>query len=116
MITKTPAIIDDLYQIPDNGKAEIVNGEIVTMSPTGFLPGRAGGEIYAQLRQYERQTKRGYAIPDNVGFRVHLPHRDSFSPDAAFYTGHVTGMKFLDGAPIFAVEVRSEHDYGEQAE
>ena len=25
-------------------------------------------------------------------------------------------MKFLEGAPIFAVEVRSEHDYGPNAE
>ena len=25
-------------------------------------------------------------------------------------------MKFLEGAPIFAVEVRSENDYGEKAE
>ena len=25
-------------------------------------------------------------------------------------------MRFFDGAPVFAVEVRSEHDYGPQAE
>ncbi len=116
MVTKAPATIEELYQVPDHGKAEIVNGELVTMSPTGFLPGRAGGEIYASLRQYERQTKRGYAIPDNVGFTVNLPNRASFSPDAAFYTGKVTGMKFLAGAPAFAAEVRSENDYGEQAD
>ena len=116
MVTKAPATIEDLYQVPDHGKAEIVHGEVVTMSPTGFLPGRAGGEIYASLRQYERQTKRGYAIPDNVGFTVNLPNRNSFSPDAAFYTGNVTGMKFLAGAPAFAAEVRSESDYGEQAD
>lgn len=116
MVTKTSATIDDLYQVPDHGKAEIVHGEVVTMAPTGFLPGRAGGEIYVSLRQYEQQTKRGYAIPDNVGFTVHLPNRASFSPDAAFYTGKVTGMKFLAGAPIFAAEVRSENDYGDQAD
>jgi Uma2 family endonuclease len=34
----------------------------------------------------------------------------------AFYTGKPTGMKFLEGAPIFAVEVRSENDYGPRAE
>jgi len=58
----------------------------------------------------------GRAYPDNVGFRVDLPNRDSFSPDAAWYTGPATGMKFLVGAPIFAVEVRSENDYGASAE
>jgi hypothetical protein len=28
------------------------------------------------------------------GFRVNLPHRQSFSPDAAFYVGPDPGMKF----------------------
>ena len=116
MTTKTPATLDDLYAVPENGKAEIVNGELVAMAPTGFLPGRAGGEIYSSLRAYERRMKNGYAIPDNVGFTVDLPHRSSFSPDAAYYIGNVTGMRFLDGAPVFAVEVRSENDYGDRAD
>ena len=39
-----------------------------------------------------------------------------FEPDAAFYIGPETGAKFIQGAPIFAVEVRSEGDYGPHAE
>ena len=35
---------------------------------------------------------------------------------ASFYTGQPTGMKFLEGAPVFAVEVRSEGDYEPQGE
>ena len=116
MSTKTEAIIEDLYRLPDNGKAEIVNGELVLMSPTGGVPGRASGEIYVSLREYERRTKNGYAFPDNVGFIVNLPHRRSFSPDAAFYVGELKGGQFLDGAPVFAAEVRSEGDYGAKAE
>jgi Uma2 family endonuclease len=116
MSIKTEATIEDLYRLPDNCKAEIVNGKLLLMSPTGFLPGRAGGEIYATLRDYERLRKNGYALPDNVGFLVNLPHRRSFSPDAAFYTGKPTGGKFLNGAPVFAVEVRSENDYRNKAE
>src|SRR5262245_25253462 len=80
MSTKTRATIDDLYTV--EGKAELVNGEIVHMSPTGGIPGRTGGDIYTSLRTYERRTGGGYAFPDNVGFRVTLPHRESFSPDA----------------------------------
>jgi Uma2 family endonuclease len=115
MSTKTQATIEDLYRLPDNGKAEIVNGEIVLMSPTGDMPGRAGGAIYISLRGVERQA-RGRAYPDNVGFRVNLPNRKSFSPDAAFYVGKPSGMKFLEGAPVFAAEIRSENDYGNEAE
>ena len=86
------------------------------MPPTGGIPGRAGGEIYVALRDHERRTGRGYAFPDNVGFVVHLPRRGSFSPDAAFHPGPLRGGRFLDGAPAFAAEVRSEGDYGEGAE
>ncbi|MGH8605165.1 MAG: hypothetical protein ACREXR_20970 [Gammaproteobacteria bacterium] len=45
MSTKTEATVEDLYRVPENGKAEIVNGELVLMSPTGGVPGRASGEI-----------------------------------------------------------------------
>lgn len=112
----TEELIGQLHSVPENGKAEIINQEIVRMSPTGGKPGRTGGKIYIRLDEYERQTERGYAFPDNVGFTVNLPNRNSFSPDAAFYTGEVVDEDFLPGAPIFAVEVRSKNDYGPQAE
>src|SRR5207244_4100586 len=54
----------------------------------------------------------GYAIPE-------LPSgRESFSPDASYYVGPrpVNRMRFIEGAPTFAVAVRSENDYGHAAE
>ena len=116
MSTKTEATIDDLYRVPENGKAEIVNGELVLVSPTGGVPGRTAGNIYVSLREYELRAGAGYAFPDNVGFIVDLPNRRSFSPDAAFYKGELRGDLFLEGAPIFAAEVRSNDDYGLAAE
>ena len=116
MSTKIEATIDDLYHVPENGKAEIVSGELVLMSPAGGVPGRASGRIYRKLDDYERDVGGGYAFPDNVGFIVNLPNRRSFSPDAAFYKGELRGGLFLEGAPVFAVEVRSEEDYGPAAE
>ena len=116
MSIRTEATIDDLYRVPDKGKAELVNGELVLMSPTGGVPGRAAGKIYRSLDDYERSGRGGYAFPDNVGFIVNLPKRRSFSPDAAFFKGELRGGMFLEGAPIFAVEIRSEGDYGPAAE
>ena|SRR5689334_18003106 len=116
MTTKARATIDDLYRVPDNAKAEIVNGEIVLISPTGSRPGRASFNIASSLRGHERPGSSGYAFSDNVGFAVNLPNRDSFSPDAAWYIGNIDSMKFLEGAPSFAAEVRSENDYGLTAE
>src|SRR5580693_9318264 len=115
MTTKARATIDDLYTVPDNAKAEIVDGELLLMSPTGDMPGRAGFKIAVSLSDLEGKIP-GRAFPDNVGYKVNLPNRDSFSPDASFYVGQPGGMRFLEGAPIFAVEVRSENDYGPNAE
>jgi Uma2 family endonuclease len=112
MITATQATIEDLYRVPEDGKAELVNGEIVLMSPTGGKPGYAGDEIFVSLREHARRTGRGRAVSDNKGFQVDLAYRKSFSPDAALYIGPNPGMRFYEGAPIFAVEVRSENDYG----
>ncbi|PDW00646.1 Uma2 family endonuclease [Candidatus Viridilinea mediisalina] len=116
MTQTNSATIDALARVAEHGKAELIDGVVVEISPTGFLPNYVAGEIYSSLREYARRTRSGYAIGDNAGFVVHLPHRQSFSPDAAFYTGLPTGMRFLEGAPVFAVEVRSENDYGKQAE
>jgi Uma2 family endonuclease len=114
MSPKTRATIEDLYHV--EGKAELVNGEIVLMPPTGDDPGYASDEIFASLREHAKRTKTGRAFADNKGFHVQLPHREAFSPDAAYHTGPRTGMEFLEGAPVFAVEVRSKSDYGPAAE
>ena len=114
MSTKVEATIEDLYKV--EGKAELVNGEIILMSPTGSGPGYAGDAITTSLFQYSKHHKAGIAVGDNKAFVVNLPHRKSFSPDAAFVVGPDTGMEFFEGAPIFAVEVRSKGDYGPRAE
>lgn len=115
MIGLKEATIEDLYKISE--KAELVNGEIILMPPTGEDPGYAGDEVYSSLRQYTRTEGVGRAVSDNKGFHVNLPHRKSFSPDAAYYiTQRVGNMKFIEGAPLFAVEVRSDGDYGPKAE
>ena len=116
MSTRTQATIEDLYHVHEDGKAEIVDGELVLMSPTGDQPSTTALEIAVSLRAYARKARIGRAYADNAAFIVNLPNRRSFSPDAAFYIGPRTGGKFLEGAPIFAVEVRSEGDYGRRAE
>jgi Uma2 family endonuclease len=116
MAIKTQVTIEDLYHVPENGKAEIVDGELRLMSPTGALPGRAALRIAISLDAHAQRTGVGQAYGDNVGFIVSLPNRKSFSPDAAFYVGPAPGGEFLEGAPVFAVEVRSKQDYGPRAE
>lgn len=115
MQTKTEATIEDLYNVPDDGMYELVNGKLVKMSPTGYRPHRVGFRIARALADYEEQTGVGEAMSAGVAYIVNLPHRRSFSPDAS-YTFDIPDeereMKFISGIPVFAVEVRSEGDYG----
>ena len=75
--------------------------------------------IVTSLVLHERAVGGGRAYGDNVGFLVNLSGRKSFSPDAGWYVGdlaQVNTMKFITGAPAFAVEVRSDCDYKPRAE
>jgi Uma2 family endonuclease len=58
MTTKPRATIDDLYNVSQKG--ELVDGEIILMPPTGYLPGYAASEILISLREHERETRTGY--------------------------------------------------------
>lgn len=113
--TKTDELMEQLMKI--EGKAEIVDGRITKQMPTGEEPGLSALQIVVSLFLYAQRIGRGRAVGDNVIFRVDLPNRQSFSPDAAYMEQERSGsMRGINGAPIFAVEVRSENDYGPKAE
>ncbi|MBC8141590.1 MAG: Uma2 family endonuclease [Armatimonadetes bacterium] len=96
----------------EEGKAEIINGRIQRFMASGDMPGRGAFNIALALATWNKIAKGGMIYPDGVGFLCDLAHRQSFSPDASYYTGVASGMKFLPTPPVFAVEVRSEGDYG----
>jgi Uma2 family endonuclease len=116
MSVASQSLVDELYTIP--GKAEIVNGRIVHMSPAGAQHGDSALEIAYSLRSHQRKHGGGTAVGDNVGFLVDLPNRQSFSPDAAWVHASRKDLKrkFYNGAPAFAVEVRSPDDEGPAGE
>jgi hypothetical protein len=58
MSAQVKATLEDLYNVPE--KAELVNGEIIVVAATGYLPGYAGGEIFARLLDYAKINKMGY--------------------------------------------------------
>jgi Uma2 family endonuclease len=113
-----PATLDDLLRV--KGKAELVGGRIVNMMPTGDLPGEVALNIASLLKDYIRASRRGHARGDSVGYAVPglMSGRQSFAPDASYYEGPLpeNRMRFIQGPPRFAAEVRSENDYGTLAE
>ncbi|MEO6810698.1 MAG: Uma2 family endonuclease [Isosphaeraceae bacterium] len=103
-----------------SGKAELIGARIVPLLPTGRQPSRIAFRIARSLDDYSEASGRGEAYADNTGFIVPklASGRQSFAPDASYKFGPFSAneMRCLDGAPVFAVEVRSEHDYGPAAE
>ena len=111
----TDLLFEQLMKI--EGKAEIVGGKIKQQMPTGKEPGLSALQIVVSLFLYAQRIGRGRAVGDNVIFSVDLPNRKSFSPDGAYIDQERDGsMRAINGAPVFAVEVRSENDYGPAAE
>jgi len=86
---------------------------------TGHRPNVVAGRIFRRLADYA-DVAGGIAYTDNMGFAVPelQSGRESFSPDAAYYTGPVPAnpMRFIAGPPDFAAEVRSDGDFGPAAE
>ena len=115
-----PATLDDLMRV--EGKAELIAGRIVRFMPNGYSPARIAFKISLALHAYATSSGRGEVFGDAMGFAMRPPlknGRQSFSPDTSYYVGPpppANPMKFIDGPPTFAVEVRRETDYTNRAE
>ena len=81
--TTTEQLIAELYKI--DGKAEIVDGRIVMMSPTGRMPGSAGVRRFVEVCERMRSRHRVDAhIPTMLPFLLICRIESSFAPDAAY--------------------------------
>ncbi len=118
LMTPPRATLDDLLKVKE--KAELIHGRIVRYMATGFLPNRIAGSIFRELAAFVEEYLQGYVCTDNIGFVIDelSSGRESFSPDVSYYDGPLPEnlMRFIEGAPTFAVEVRSESDYSPAAE
>ncbi|MBA4030854.1 MAG: Uma2 family endonuclease [Planctomyces sp.] len=99
-----------------DGKAEIIDGGIFVMSPASAWHTLVATKLGRYLDEYASEVGRGVAVGDNATFRCDFPHRQSLSPDAAYYLGPPAKHRPFPTAPIFAVEIRSDDDYGPRAE
>jgi Uma2 family endonuclease len=117
-VQQMKATLDDLYRTPE--KAELIGERIVYFMATGRKPNRVAFRISRSLDDFASRAGVGEAFTDNMGFAVPImpSGRESFSPDASYHQGPFPKdpMRFIEGAPTFAAEVRSDNDYGPAAE
>jgi Uma2 family endonuclease len=106
------ATLEDLWEV--EGKAELVDGRLILMSPSGSVHNLAARNLALRLTHYEWENGGGYAYVDGICFVAST--RRTFSPDAAWYRGPDYGEKVVQGVPALAVEIRSPDDYGPAAE
>jgi Uma2 family endonuclease len=104
---------EQLFEMPGHEHFELIDGELLSMSPPGFDHGCIVGEIYAALREFVRAGRLG-SVAVEAGFVVSHDPDTVRSPDVAFVRAERVppgGVRaFFDGAPDLAVEVISPSD------
>lgn len=116
MSTKTHiTTADELYQMPDDCRCELVRGELRTMTPAGSEHGRVTARITWRLAQYVETNGLGAVFAAETGFLIEQNPDTVRAPDVSFVTqrrldaaGPASG--FWPGAPDLAVEVISPND------
>ncbi|HEY0371905.1 MAG TPA: Uma2 family endonuclease [Thermoanaerobaculia bacterium] len=104
---------DELLRLPDDGyRYELVEGELLRMSPAGGKHGRISHRISQRLGVYVEQHQLGIVYSSETGFLLTTSPDTVRAPDVAFDLREraVDTDGYLPGAPDLAVEVLSPSD------
>ncbi|MBD2214304.1 Uma2 family endonuclease [Calothrix sp. FACHB-156] len=97
-------------QYPDY-RMELVKGNVIVMSPSGYESDEVAAEMVSQLRNWVKPRKLGRITASSAGFR--LPNSDLRAPDASFVLAERlrrSPKTFAQLAPDLIVEVKSPSD------
>jgi Uma2 family endonuclease len=97
-------------QLPDY-RLELVNGEIIVMSPSGYESDEVAFEVGRQIANWVRPRKLGRVTGSSAGFT--LPNADTRAPDVSFVQAErlrKSPSSFAELAPDLMVEVKSPTD------
>jgi Uma2 family endonuclease len=105
---------EELLLLPGDLRCELVEGELVEMSPPGGEHGDIGLAIGSMLRLHVRASGAGRAFGE-AGFVLRRDPDTVRAPDAAFMRSERLPAQrapvgYVEGAPDLAVEVVSPHD------
>ena len=103
---------DELLAMPDDGmRHELVNGELITMSPAGGRHGRIIARIARSIGNYAAERGLGEIYHD-TGFMLRRGPDTVRVPDVPFVRVERASDddRFFPGCPDIAVEVMSPND------
>ncbi len=103
-----------LPEPPDGGKMELVDGEVIVMSPVGRKHGKIAGRLDRALGTFAEEHGLG-EVGLEVGFRLFPNRRTVRAPDVHIIAADQPEFLeddegFVLGAPALAIEVTSPDD------
>jgi Uma2 family endonuclease len=105
---------EQLLQEPSLGRCELLQGEVVFMSPSGSLHAIVAATLGGMLYDFVQQRKLGWVFGAEGGFLIRRDPDTVRAPDAAFVSADrmpaAVPAGFFPGAPDLAVEVLSPND------
>lgn len=102
--------VDDWENLPDNVRAELINGKIYYMGQPSLTHQDIVGHLYVKFFSYI-EKKQGQCKPyiSPIGVRLHQDNKTMVEPDFLVVCdkSKLSGDKWIDGAPDFVAEVLS---------
>ncbi|HSE30795.1 MAG TPA: Uma2 family endonuclease [Pyrinomonadaceae bacterium] len=110
---------EELFDLPEGHRYELVKGVLLTMSPSGYAHGRVTMKLSNLLTNYINANYLGIPLAAETGFKLECDPDTVLAPDFAFIrqepaVGHSSG--FVESSPDLAVEVISSTKSRRQAE
>ena len=110
----SPITGEDLFWLGDIGRAELVKGEIIRMSPTGYTHGLIESQVAHLLRTFVMKHHLGRVLTGEVGIYTQRNPDSVRAADVAYISNErlaqVESHSYLDVAPELIVEIISPGD------
>ena len=113
---------DDVLKLDSDARIEVINGEMVEMTPVGGLHHFIAGNFYRRLDAFVLANKLGYVFMDGLiylMFKKSKGLQGALVPDVSFISKAAIPANWqihlpFPGAPTLAIEVMSPGDDAEK--
>jgi Uma2 family endonuclease len=113
MVATRQITVEEFAAMPLQGIWELVDGELIELTPAAGRASRIGGRLYARLADHVEPNEFGWAFPAETGFVLFADRTTVRSPDAAVVRRDRLAEppdSFVPMPPDLAVEVLSPSD------